>query len=106
MLKVVGLETSFLERSEEQKRMAHRPGIDALVMVASEAKSAPFDREISFMKSLQNKLLGELPDEATMGAQMFDAGIASVKRASNEFTQTLDRRLAKASHSAYFDDGK
>jgi len=90
-LKVVGLATSFLERREEQKRMAYRPGIDAPVM-ASAAKPAVLDKEIGFIKALQSKLLGELPEEATSGAEMFDAGVASVKRASTGFTETLDRR--------------
>jgi hypothetical protein len=104
-LKVVGLATSFLERREEQKRMAYRPGIDTPVMASTEAKPALFDKEIGFIKSLQNKLLGELPEEATTGAEMFDAGVASVKRASEEMTQTL-RRGAQPRKVAYFDDGK
>ena len=71
--------------------MAYRPGIDAPVM-ASKAEPAVLDKEIGFIKSLQSKLLGELPEEATSGADMFDAGVASVKRASTGFTDTLERR--------------
>jgi len=97
-LKVVGLATSFLERREEAKRMAVRPGIDGTpVMVADDKAGAMLDREIGFLKSLQSKLLGELPETAVKGS-MIDNGVASVPRptsilrpGSEEYTVTLKR---------------
>jgi len=93
-LKVVGLATKFLERREEEKRMAYRPGIDAApAFAAKEEKggNALFDREIAIIKGVQNKLLGDLPDTAVQGS-MLDAGVATVPdpRAA-DYTTTLHR---------------
>jgi len=80
-LKVVGLATSFLERREEQKRMAVRPGIDAVF--AAKTQPAMFDNQIQMVKDLQTKFLGELPDNAVAGSDMFDGGVASIKKPVN-----------------------
>jgi len=78
-LKVVGLATSFLERREEQKRMAVRPGIDG-AFASTKTEPAMFDRQIQMIKDLQTKLLGDVPEEAVAGSNMFDVGVASVKK--------------------------
>ena len=88
-LKAVGLATSFLERREEQKRMAYRPGIDAApAMAAKEEKNVFLEPQIAFIKGLQTKLLGELPETAVAGADMLDKGVASIPRPG---TSTLFR---------------
>jgi len=92
-LKVVGFATKFLERREEEKRMAYRPGIDAAPVFAAK-KEALFDREIAIIKGIQTKLLGELPENAVKG-NMFDGGVASVPRPGMarpvDYTTTLRR---------------
>jgi protochlorophyllide reductase len=77
-LKAVGLATSFLERREEQKRMAYRPGIDTQVMASADAP-AMFDKQLEMIKGLQTKFLGELPETATKG-DMLDAGVDRIPR--------------------------
>jgi hypothetical protein len=107
-LKVVGEVTKFLENREEQKRMRYRPGIDPAPVFAASKEPAMFEREIGWVKALQNKLLGELPDTAFAASDLYEESRKVVREAAAEMTTTLERASKPSSGRtvAFFDNRK
>ena len=100
--------TKFLENREEQKRMRYRPGIDPAPVFAASKEPAMFEREIGWVKALQNKLLGELPDTAFAASDLYEESRKVVREAAAEMTTTLERASKPSSGRtvAFFDNRK